>query len=313
MFPIRARALASAALVLLLAAAPAAAVERPEDNLFLQENGAHVSGFSSEFGSGWEASNVTPSRSDYDEAGAPVRAFIWSSASMAPFPHWVSIRFERPTWITTLVFDNHLDDEPDHPGISAREIEVWAGPSEAELVRRASFELERNKAGQLVRIAPVEAGVVKLVVKSNYGHPWYTELGATRALDDGSRPQALEQILADKGAIDLYGVYFDFGSAQLRPESAEALGEVAAWRKAHPDVRIAIEGHTDAAGAEAANQALSVARAQAVTAELARHGAPAGRMRAVGYGETRPVADNATDEGRARNRRVTLRIEGDTP
>ncbi|WP_293452806.1 hypothetical protein [Phenylobacterium sp.] len=180
---------AAAALAFLFAGA-ARAAEAPEDNLFLQENGARVSGFSSEFGSGWEASNLTPSRSDYDEAGAPVRALIWSSASMAPFPHWAVIRFDRPTWITTLVFDNHLDEEPDHPGISAREIEVWAGPGETTLTRRASFELERNKAGQVVRIEPVEAGAVKLVVKSNYGHPWYTELGATRAYDDGSRPVA---------------------------------------------------------------------------------------------------------------------------
>lgn len=308
---IRARALAFAAFALL--AAPALAAERPEDNLFLQENGARVAGYSSEFGSGWEASNLTPSRADFDEAGEPVRAFIWSSASMAPFPHWVTIRLDEPTWITTLVFDNHLDDEPDHPGISAREVEVWAGANERELTRRASFQLERNQSGQIVRIAPVQAGAVKLVVKSNYGHPWYTELGATRALDDGTRPRSLDDALASDRAVDLDGVYFDFGSARLRPESAATLREVMAWRAAHPDVRLVIEGHTDSTGEEAANGALSTARAKAVVAELVRLGASPARMRAVGYGEARPVADNASETGRARNRRVTLRLESETP
>lgn len=306
-FPTRAP-LAALALAALVLAHPALGAEKPEDNLFLQENGARVAAFSSEFGSGWEASNLTPSRADFDGAGAPVRQFIWSSASMAPFPHWVTIRLDRPTWITTLVFDNFLAEEPDHPGISAREIEVWTGPDEASLTRRAAFELERNKAGQIVRIDPVEARAVKLVVKSNYGHPWYTELGATRAFDDGSRPQALDRVLADKGAVDLYGVYFDFGSARLRAESAPTLKEVAAWAKAHPGIGLVIEGHTDSVGADEANRTLSATRAEAVTRELKRLGVTT-PLRAVGYGETRPVADNGSDEGRARNRRVTLRLE----
>ena len=301
---------AALAALTLIAAGPARAVDKPEDNLFLQENGARILAFSSEFGSGWEASNLTPSRADFDDAGAPVRPFIWSSASMAPFPHWITIRLDRPTWITTLVFDNFLAEEPDHPGISAREIEVWAGADDGALTKRAGFELERNKAGQIVRIEPVEANVVKLVITSNYGHPWYTELGATRALDDGSRPRTLETTLANDGAIDLYGVYFDFGSARLRDESAPTLQDVVAWTKAHPDARLVIEGHTDSVGADATNQTLSTARADSIIRELQRLGVPAAAVRAVGYGETRPVADNATDEGRARNRRVTLRVEG---
>lgn len=299
-------------LLVALAALPlsraALAGERPEDNLFLRENGAHLAGFSSEFGSGWEAANLTPSRSDFDDAGAPVRSFIWSSASMAPFPHWVTIRLDRPTWITTLAFDNFLVEEPDHPGISAREIEVWIGPDEAALTKRAAFELERNKSGQIVRLEPVKAGAVKLVIRSNYGHPWYTELGATEAFDDGSRPQTLEQALADQGAADLYGVLFDFGSARLRAESEPTLQAIANWAKAHPAAHLTIEGHTDALGAEQANQALSTSRAQAVAKALQSLGV-ATPLKAVGFGASRPVADNATDEGRARNRRVTLRLE----
>lgn len=305
---VRLHTLAAAAVLTLLAGTSGAA-DRPEDNLFLQENGARVAGFSSEFGSGWEAANLTPSRSDFDAAGQPVRAFIWSSASMAPFPHWITIRLARPTWITTLVFDNFLAEEPDHPGISAREVEVWAGADERSLARHAAFQLERNKPDQVVRLEPVQVSVVKLVVKSNYGHPWYTELGATQALDDGSRPQTLDAALSQKGAVDLYGLLFDFGSARLRPESQPTLREIIAWSQAHPASRLVVEGHTDAVGSDSTNQTLSAARAEAVVAALRRLGGRPAAFRPVGYGETRPVADNATDLGRARNRRVTLRLD----
>ena len=73
-----------------------------------------------------------------------------------------------------------------------------------------------------------------------------------------------------------------------------------------PDLRLAIEGHTDNAGTPAHNQTLSEARAQAVVANLVGAGIAASRLTAAGFGQSKPVADNATDEGRAQNRRVEL-------
>lgn len=294
-------------------ASPALSREAPDKNLFLQENGARVAAFSSEFGSGWEAANLTPSRADFDAGGAPVRDLIWSSGSMAPFPHWVLLDLGRARWITTLVFDNYLAEEPDHPGISARDIEIWAGREESALSRIASFQLERNRSGQTVQLRPVEARFVRLVVNSNYGHPWYTELGATRAYDDGSRPESLAQRLAQSGASELQGVYFDFGSARLRPESLATLQEVVAVARQTPDAQFLVEGHTDSIGSPAANKALSLARASQVVAELARLGLPRARLLAEGRGDEQPIADNATDAGRARNRRVVLRMKSSPP
>lgn len=288
------------------AALPARA-ERPEDNLFLLEKGARIEAFSSEFGSGWEAANLTPARSDFDAEGAPQRPLVWSSASMAPFPHWILFRFEKPIWFTGFVFDNFLAEEADHPGISAREIELWTGDAPDALTRVASFRLARNAAGQRVKVEPVQARYVRLVVLSNYGHPWYTELGATQAFDDGSRPGDLAAALLKDGAIDLYGLYFDFGSAVLRAESAPVLERIMAFLKAHSAERLAIEGHTDAVGGDAANLALSEARATAVRAALIQRGAAQDRLAARGFGEAQPVAGNDSDAGRAANRRVTLR------
>lgn len=182
-----------AALALLLAAAAAslpARAESPAGNLFLRSKGTRVEAFSSEFGSGWEASNLTPASTDFDASGQPVRDLVWSSASMAPFPHWVLFRFEKPTWFTHFVFDNYLAEEPDHPGISARAVELWVGDAPDALRRIASFELRKNERGQRFAVEPVQASYVRLVVVSNYGHPWYTELGATQAFDDGTRPPA---------------------------------------------------------------------------------------------------------------------------
>lgn len=157
-------------------------------NLFLADYGTRVVAFSSEYGSGWEVANLTPMRSEVTEGSAVIRPLIWSSAPDAPFPHWLLYEFDRPRWITSLVFDNYLEEEPDHPGISAREVEIWGGATPEQMVRLQTVKLTRNQPRQQVTLPPSEVRFVKLVITSNYGHPWYTELNATAAFDDGNRP-----------------------------------------------------------------------------------------------------------------------------
>lgn len=285
----------------------AGAGEPAADNLFLSDHGTRVVAFSSEYGSGWEAANLTPSRADLLPENAIVRPLVWSSAPDAPFPHWLVFEFSQPRWITHLVFDNFLADEADHPGISARDIEVWAGDDDAGMARVASLALARNQPGQAVRIAPLQARRIKLVITSNYGHPWYTELGATQAFDDGSRPGDLAQALGASGCVALDGLYFDFGSAHLRGESAAVLDEVVRLARARPELSLVLEGHTDDVGDAAANLALSAARAEAVRQALVARGIEAARLAAAGLGESQPVAGNDTAAGRASNRRVNLR------
>jgi len=105
----------------------------------------------------------------------------------------------------------------------------------------------------------------------------------------------------------VYGIYFAFGSAELRPASEATLREIAAVLRQHPDWVLAIEGHTDSIGGAASNQVLSERRVAAVREALVRrYGVPPARLVARGFGLTRPIAPNATLEGRARNRRVEL-------
>ncbi len=115
--------------------------------------------------------------------------------------------------------------------------------------------------------------------------------------------------LADKlekdGFVSLY-VNFDTGKATIKPDSAKTLDDAAAALKAVPGMKVEVGGHTDNVGTPEANQKLSQERAQSVMAALVGRGIKADRMTAKGYGQTTPVADNRTEEGRAKNRRVEL-------
>jgi outer membrane protein OmpA-like peptidoglycan-associated protein len=114
----------------------------------------------------------------------------------------------------------------------------------------------------------------------------------------------------DKGTwFDFDRLTFDSGAATLRPESHDQLGAVAQILKAYPRVKVKIGGYTDSVGQAAANQRLSEERAANVRGELVKLGIAADRLTAEGYGEQHPVADNATEEGRARNRRISMRVD----
>lgn len=104
----------------------------------------------------------------------------------------------------------------------------------------------------------------------------------------------------------LYGINFATNSAVIAPESDKVLAEIAALLRNQPEWRITVEGHTDNAGTKSANQALSQKRAEAVVAWLSNQQVDRVRLSAAGFGDTKPVQDNATEEGRAKNRRVEL-------
>jgi len=108
------------------------------------------------------------------------------------------------------------------------------------------------------------------------------------------------------GRVAVYGIQFETGKADIKPESERVLAEIATLLREQPDWKLRVEGHTDNVGSKAANQTLSVQRAQAVVGWLAAHGADKSRLAAQGFGDTRPVADNSGEEGRAKNRRVDL-------
>ena len=108
--------------------------------------------------------------------------------------------------------------------------------------------------------------------------------------------------------FDFDRLLFDTGQATLQPASQEQLSNVAAILKAYPQVKVKIGGYTDNTGDAAANLQLSQQRADTVMAQLVSLGVDPGRMTAKGYGQDNPVADNSTEEGRQKNRRISLEV-----
>ena len=101
-------------------------------------------------------------------------------------------------------------------------------------------------------------------------------------------------------------ITFDTGSAAIKPESAPVIADIQDMLTKRPDLRVSIEGHTDNDGTPEANQKLSEDRAEAVKARLAELGIATERMTSLGHGQTKPIADNGTEDGKAKNRRVEL-------
>ena len=108
--------------------------------------------------------------------------------------------------------------------------------------------------------------------------------------------------------VRLDNIFFDFDKATLRPESMTELNMVVDFLKSNPSVKIEIAGHTDSKGSDEYNLALSDGRAGAVRAYLLENWIEPDRVTSNGYGESKPVDTNETDEGRQRNRRVEFTV-----
>lgn len=148
-----------------------------------------------------------------------------------------------------------------------------------------------------------------LIVSSNNDEIWVqltvAELGAMEnKMVDAA---AMAKGILEKGHIALYGIYFDTDKATLKPESRPTLDEIAKLLLGQPKLSVHIVGHTDSQGSFQHNMELSRRRAEAVAQSLAaEHRIARGRLRTAGVGFLAPVSSNATEDGRALNRRVEL-------
>jgi OOP family OmpA-OmpF porin len=117
----------------------------------------------------------------------------------------------------------------------------------------------------------------------------------------------MENAITATGRVALYGIYFDFNKADVKPESDPTLEQIGKLMKTTPALKLLVVGHTDAVGSFSSNMDLSQRRAVAVVQALvSRFGIAQSRLTAVGVSFASPVASNKTDEGRAKNRRVEL-------
>ncbi len=119
-------------------------------------------------------------------------------------------------------------------------------------------------------------------------------------------PNEIWKTLLENKPVCIEGANFEFDSAKLRSREIKKLDEVVSFAEKHQDVQLESSGHTCSIGTEAYNQKLSERRAESVKAYLVKHGIAAQRITTVGYGESKPMADNKTREGRELNRRVEV-------
>jgi OOP family OmpA-OmpF porin len=116
---------------------------------------------------------------------------------------------------------------------------------------------------------------------------------------------AMYSALNKDGFIALY-INFDTGKSDIKPESIAIIGQIAALLKAHPELKVSIEGHTDNVGTPQNNKVLSTQRAKSVMNATVQKGIAATRLTALGWGQEKPIADNRSEEGKAKNRRVEI-------
>ena len=119
-------------------------------------------------------------------------------------------------------------------------------------------------------------------------------------------PDAIKSELDQNGKVTLDGIYFDFNKATLKVESNKAILSTVALMQRYPDLVLAVHGHTDSKGSDTYNMTLSAERAASVRNAIISHSIENTRLQSQGFGESKPIASNDTDDGRAENRRVEL-------
>ena len=203
---------------------------------------------------------------------------------------------EGPTWLLGYV---HLSGRQEGP------IQLFFRNADGQTMD--SLTLEKPGFFQW-RVPDSLAGSLRISCHAR-GYLW-KEIGVRIRAHQENRVDIRLDSLRLGARMPLFFVHFDKGSARLRPEAYPQLDELARFLQAHPRLRVELAGHTDGTSRAETEIQLSRDRALAVRDYLVRKNIPKERFNIVGYGKSRPIADNETPEGQQKNRRVEFRILG---
>jgi outer membrane protein OmpA-like peptidoglycan-associated protein len=168
----------------------------------------------------------------------------------------------------------------------------------------ARFRSDDSTGVYLVVLQP---GQNYSITAESQGYLFYSDVYEVQKQSDQTLVHDIELNPSSTGKTRLL-VFFDFNSAQLKRESSPDLNRAVALMQGAPDMIVTVAGYTDSIGSPQANQKLSESRARSVKEYLVQHGVAENRVQAVGNGELNPIATNATEEGRALNRRVEFQV-----
>ena len=175
--------------------------------------------------------------------------------------------------------------------------------------QRGIYEIEHEKgATYMVRTPSSEIWVEVWKRWQDEDDSYWLTIVEKKGLEMKARMLDAEQMKAAldaQGHVALY-VNFDTDATAIKPDSQAIIAEIVKLLNANPGLKLEVQGHTDDSGTPAHNLQLSAGRANAVLGALLGQGVDAARLTAKGYGQTKPIADNATEDGKARNRRVEL-------
>ena len=164
---------------------------------------------------------------------------------------------------------------------------------------------ENNGLNMVVGKAVKDGNEMWVEVVTLGGDDYYLTIILKELMKQDVTASNMFEALNRDGHIALY-INFDTGKSIIRDESKPIIEQIVQMMKSNPDLKIGVEGHTDNVGSPASNKTLSEARAKSVVSAITGQGISADRLSPAGYGQDKPVADNSTEEGRAKNRRVEL-------
>jgi outer membrane protein OmpA-like peptidoglycan-associated protein len=201
-----------------------------------------------------------------------------------------------------------------------QEKDAAAAKAKAEAEAAAAKEAERQAELSAANEARIKAeGEAREAAEKAKAEAARKEAEQASAATAALRQQLLQQLNtvlqttdSPRGLIvNMADVLFDFGKYNLKPDAHIKLAKLTGIIQAHPGLRLAIEGHTDNIGGDEANMKLSQQRADTVREFLVQQGLPAETVTSVGLGKLEPVADNSTNQGRQKNRRVEIIVSGE--
>ena len=184
---------------------------------------------------------------------------------------------------------------------AAADKEYWLGTDGGYVRDRNGHCVRTIKWTPEAAIPGCEGGEVKAAATETA--PVLAAVAVPVAVATSSMPETATFNLAS-------GATFELGGSELSAEGKAEIAALVAEFDGKTADSVIVEGHTDASGDAAFNQQLSEQRAEAVKTELVANGAKAEKITTVGYGESKPIADNDTREGRAKNRRVEIKVDG---